>query len=137
MRPLRMGSSAVIHGLHHRVEHGYTLEYAGQRVQPHGTGYAFGWGFLRGGDFFHPGSGGLFHHGGLHGLQVHRGGDVIQGEVGLGLLPQADGFQDAAGLVVGDDARSSLHRQNEALGYPALFGHLLGGHFLTDALGTD
>ena len=120
------------HFLHHGVVHRHTLEHIGQRVQPDGAAHAL---LLRGSGLFRIGPHliCLFAQGCLRaghfvagGLQIHRGGNIVQAEIRLGLLLHAHGFKDTPRLIVGNDARALLHIQQIFLGHAALLGHLLG-----------
>ena len=137
------GHQAVIDGLHDRVHHRHMLEDAGKRIQPDAAHHALALLVLGGGIALGAGEGrllGLGRGGGGGRLdleQVHRRGDVIEGEVRLHLLAQADGLENAAGLVVGNNAGAGLHGHDVAFAHAALAGHLLGGELGAQALGAD
>ena len=62
------------------------------------------------------------------GVQIDRRGDVVQREIRLRLLLQSNFFEDAAGLIVLNDALALLHIQQILLVNRAQLRHLLGRH---------
>ena len=134
------GQQPVIHFLHDGVVHRHPLQHAAERVQPHAAGDVLAFFLALGAvDLLRlPGAGRRLRRGfGRGGLQIDGGGDVVQAEPGLVLLGQPHFLQNAAGLIVRDDAGARLHILQIAFADAAQLGHLLQCHVPAQALGMQ
>ena len=143
------GQQTIIHRLHHRVHHRHTLQHALKGVKPHAAGdglilffHGFGGGYFDGLRLRTAFLSATFPLGSLSELrrnlsQIDGCGYIIQGKVSLGLLTQADSFQNASGLIICDDAGAGLNSLQITLADTTFPGYLLQCQLLTQPLSTD